>query len=784
MDDWSWVDDRELSGHKSRMDASKKRIALELESKKKLLTFLRDNAGHYSYGDTNAFLEQDTALFGEVGSKLRERSQQFVYDVKRNFLKRGSTNRKGFNELLGRHGIDPTPDFSDPSESQGLLPGEQVFQTNFLNNPPAARASTTTAPPSTPAPSTPAPPSTTPAPAPRPFSPFHPTFSFTPSMASPFASPPLAAAAAPTSARKSDIPSGVVSGSSLNEAMLMNYFRSIETNIDIDRIESCEHDIYVISGTRVDIKNGKFQAKVITIIKPVHFFPEVLDLEAELWSNRAGVFIKAPSVPSVLYNSPEKVVKAMAGAYDVLTEPCKATLKVYKTEATRIKTDDRNKFKIISVAFPKGVTCNNREFNPEAEGDCELVAHYATLTGTHPSFKEGRKLLEFPFSFGFWRIVFDGSMKQAEVTGTPSKQNSVAKLMEGVKHLNLHATGKEDVMEDGELERERQHQREIADLKNLMAKKSDDEHQDYLRRMEDLKEAKRQVEAAKDKQERELKEKAECRLKQEQAKIEQQQQKIRFHEQELARKEEEMKRQFENQKMNSASEQNAYFQSLFEKRDAEMKLLLQKQLDEEVAKLKNQFQQEERNLHEQAQAREKELLAQAQAKAAELNQKEQLLRQQAHEQSEELKRKENELKTEKEHAEGIRRYANEIIQKANDAETKKRPMPSTPPPSTPPRTRRAKAAAAAAATKPMPTDIVVHNSMLPGGPHSIPMDDHFYAIHPHTKQGLSHEEIEELIVEFSTRKDQPIEEVLEWIQQMGPSDDQEVVDLLFANAND
>ena len=57
-----------------------KREGLELNTRKKLLEFLRDNDGHYQYGDVDTFLEQDTTSFGELGSKLHDRSKQYVYD--------------------------------------------------------------------------------------------------------------------------------------------------------------------------------------------------------------------------------------------------------------------------------------------------------------------------------------------------------------------------------------------------------------------------------------------------------------------------------------------------------------------------------------------------------------------------------------------------------------------------------------------------------------------------------------------------------------------------------
>ena len=210
----------------------------------------------------------------------------------------------------------------------------------------------------------------------------------------------------------------------------------MESGIDFEKIESNEHNIYVLVGNQVDIDGGKKQAKVITLIHPVPFFPDVLQLQAELSKDRRGVLIKVPSVPSALYKHPEDVLEVM-GAAEGATGACNSTKQTYKTESTRIASSERDQFKIISVAFSDSIKCNNRAFNEGTEGDCELKTYYGTMTATHPQFKKGGKLLQFPFSFGFWRMVVDGTAKQAEIKTPKDQSQLVDQLIGGVSHLNL-----------------------------------------------------------------------------------------------------------------------------------------------------------------------------------------------------------------------------------------------------------------------------------------------------------------------------------------------------------
>ena len=184
---------------------------------------------------------------------------------------------------------------------------------------------------------------------------------------------------------------------------------------------------------------GKKQAEVITILKTVPFFPDVLDLEAELWPDGAGVNVKEPSMPSPLWRFPSKVMDGMAGAYDQEglneTPICKSTMQTYKTEATRIATHP-TKTRTISIRFPSGVTCNNNHFNDECDGG-KLMKRIVTFTATHPSFQQDGTLLEFPFSMAFWRFVVDGSERLARVPDAPDFSLQVKKMINGVGSLYL-----------------------------------------------------------------------------------------------------------------------------------------------------------------------------------------------------------------------------------------------------------------------------------------------------------------------------------------------------------
>jgi len=76
------------------------------------------------------------------------------------------------------------------------------------------------------------------------------------------------------------------------------------------------------------------------------------------------------------------------------------------------------------------------------------------------------------------------------------------------------------------------------------------------------------------------------------------------------------------------------------------------------------------------------------------------------------------------------------------------------------------------------------SAIVPRGKvHSIPIDDEYYAINPTTQEPVSHEMLHQMISEFATKKGYTFEEVMEWIQQMEPSNDQDIVDLLYAQVD-
>jgi len=218
----------------------------------------------------------------------------------------------------------------------------------------------------------------------------------------------------------------------------------VSSDIDFTRIESNEHGVHVLEGHQVDIKNGKKQARVVTLVHPVSFFPDVLDIEAELFPDGSGFFLKVPSLPSPLWKFPDKLLNGMAAAHDESggspgrkkTPICKSTKQSHKTEATRIATSEADKSKVIAVGFPKETTCNNSQFNDDAEGQM-LVKRIVTFTATHPAFQKDGVCLEFPFSCAFWRIVVNGSEKLAEPPAAPDYSAQVAKMINGVGSLHL-----------------------------------------------------------------------------------------------------------------------------------------------------------------------------------------------------------------------------------------------------------------------------------------------------------------------------------------------------------
>jgi len=212
-------------------------------------------------------------------------------------------------------------------------------------------------------------------------------------------------------------------------------------------------------GQQVEIKDGLCHCQALTLIAPVHFCPDVLSLRAELWPDRDGVFLKCPSAPSPLFNHPQRILEGMAEACDEHMPVCASTMKSCQTESARLFASNSDQHKIISIAFPKGVTCNNRAFNPTVEGDHALEVHHGSLTASHPHFKDAAGTpLEFPFAFGFWRLVVDGSIVQAKVKQTADLSADVQRLIGRVDHLQLappnametdeHATLRDELEEE------------------------------------------------------------------------------------------------------------------------------------------------------------------------------------------------------------------------------------------------------------------------------------------------------------------------------------------------
>ena len=144
-------------------------------------------------------------------------------------------------------------------------------------------------------------------------------------------------------------------------------------------------------------------------------FLHVLEPQAELWRTRGGLCVKVPSLPSPLFKQPDSVLKAMASANDSPTPICNfSTMKTNEAKSIRIASSQRDQFKIISVAFLKGLKCNYREFNEVAEGDCKLVTWYATMTATHPLISSRPKALAVPFLF--WSALTPNTVNHPRLT--------------------------------------------------------------------------------------------------------------------------------------------------------------------------------------------------------------------------------------------------------------------------------------------------------------------------------------------------------------------------------
>jgi len=464
--------------------------------------------------------------------------------------------------------------------------------------------------------------------------------------------------------------------SSLGDQILQ-HVRALKSDIDFYKIESNGYGIYVLYGKQVDIKGGKKQAEVITILRAVSFFPDVLEVEAELWPDGGGLYLKDPSMPSPLWKFPLKVLDGMATALN--TSICKSTLQTYKTEATRIATDDEAKFNIISVAFPKGITCNNSHFNDDADGN-KLVKRIITFTATHPAFTKDGALLEFPFSLAFWRFIVDGSERLAEVPVAPDYSSQVAKMIDGVGSLYL--SGNKMDVEPARLE--------MQEMRRLLEQYRQDADKARFEVEESKKVAMKQAQATTSQQATDF-----MRLQEQLAAAES---KAKAAAEEAARVKQEQQQQFTGYQQ--------HFQSI------------QQQLAEKEKAILQQTQR----LQQQSQ---------------ELNQK-----QTQYEAAAQWQQANAQVENDR-----IRSEAQKLIKEAN-------------------RREQVNGAAASAVAD---SDGNVSICSLDA-----------VAYHPQTGEGLTEEQVGELIQEFANFKKQSYEQVTNWIKSMNAQSEQDAVDLLFA----
>jgi len=201
-------------------------------------------------------------------------------------------------------------------------------------------------------------------------------------------------------------------------------------------MDSCAGKVFVLNGVQTEINSGKFFADTATFVKPLCYLPDALDVSAQLHADGGGVDVSYPGLPSVFHTNPEGVLNTMVLSTKNAAMPvAKSSEKSYKAEAARIG-GSTNKNKILSIRFPKGVTCNNSQFNDDAEGQ-ELQIFRATVTGTHRAFNDGHFLSEMPCAFCWFTVVVDGTKRRAEIYKEPCRQNDIESLMGGVKHLKL-----------------------------------------------------------------------------------------------------------------------------------------------------------------------------------------------------------------------------------------------------------------------------------------------------------------------------------------------------------
>jgi len=523
-----------------------------------------------------------------------------------------------------------------------------------------------------------------------------------------------------------EAPAAIVAPSSLADQILQ-HFRTVDTSIDFNRMDSNEYGVYVLYGNQVDIKQGKKQAQVVTLLRPVYFFPDVLELEAELKPGGGGLLLKEPAAPSPLWKFAPKVIEGMAAAYDEpgsrKTPICKSTNQTLKTESTRIATSDQSK--IISISFPKGITCNNSQFNEDADGN-KLVKRIITFTATHPAFEKDGVPLEFPFSVAFWRFVVDGSERLAEVPVAQDYSSLVNRMIDGVGSLYLSDNRMPYQNEEEERRKEAllakyQRDAEIAradaerNKRNAEATQNSTKQQqkEYVRLQEQLLETQRQAQHAAAEADR-LKREREEQSRQFQAQLAETQRQAQLAAAEADR----LKREREEQSQQLQAHQQ--------------------QVAAREAALQQQVTAREAALQQEAAAREAALQQEAAAREAVLQQQAQRLQQQ-----------EAVARAAQGNAEGVRREAQLMLDEANRREREQQAIVA------------AAATAAAAANA----------------------DSSTVATNPRTHEALTESDVDNLVQEFAEYKNTSYDAVMELIYSgdSQPQTAQDVIDLLYSD---
>lgn len=98
---------------------------LSIEVRRAILRYLRDRPAT-SDELFDQWCNLDTALFGRRSTAKRTKVQQWKYDICRRYLdssKRETQTQERFDNLLKRHGLDPTPVTVDPDSD--TIPGNE-----------------------------------------------------------------------------------------------------------------------------------------------------------------------------------------------------------------------------------------------------------------------------------------------------------------------------------------------------------------------------------------------------------------------------------------------------------------------------------------------------------------------------------------------------------------------------------------------------------------------------------------------------------------------------------